>query len=506
MTKHPLRALALASLLAASGGHALASPLFELTGDGAGTGGLLPRLVPSGAAAAYFNPALLTDAPASLQLGLMLVSQHIGVSLDGRQGPEFAVPRGVSNAGRADFSRFDNYPIPTNDLQYGRPRDNLTSGFEARPRQADGSGDDTFTYETFGLNVKLFEDRLALGMYGAIPNGSFTKLRAFYNDEREQYFSNSLHPELYGDRLTAPSIGFGAGVRVTDDLSLGVGATLSLEAKVMAGTYVVDTGNLSKILITMDGGVEIGVAPHFGASYQLLGHRVRLIATAHAPNEVELDTRFTFLLSSGVEQGSGIPLTLHYTPWLFALGASLDVLHGGEHTVTLAATAVYAMWSDYVDRHGDRPGKAYPWADTISPALGVRYRFRKFTALLDGSFTPSPVPAQTGRTNYVDNHRVSASAGGELGFVLWGTELHAGLLLAAHHLLPRHHTKLPTPTSDSGDDLAPELVRDEVPDDAQVSGDPFEGRQGLQTNNPGWPGFGSEGLVFASSLYVRVAI
>ncbi|HMJ14744.1 MAG TPA: hypothetical protein VK524_25205, partial [Polyangiaceae bacterium] len=64
----------------------------------------------------------------------------------------------------------------------------------------------------------------------------------------------------------------------------------------------------------------------------------------------------------------------------------------------------------------------------------------------------------------------------------------------------------PTPTSSDGQNLAPELVTDELPDDAQVGGDPVAGAQGLQTNNPGWPGFESEGWVVASSLYFRVSI
>jgi hypothetical protein len=197
---------------------------------------------------------------------------------------------------------------------------------------------------------------------------------------------------------------------------------------------------------------------------------------------------------------------LDYSPWQFALGGSYDFVLAEEQTLSVAASASYASWSEYIDRHGDRPGKAYPWADTISPTLGLRYRYRTFSALLDGAFAPSPVPTQSGRTSYVDNHRVSASLGGEYGFTLLGTELHVGLMLQAHHLLPRHQGKLPTPTDSSGDNLAPELVKDEVPDDAQSSGDPIEGAAGLQTNNPGWPGFGSEGLVLASSLYVRVSI
>jgi len=42
----------------------VASPLFDLTGDTLGQGGLQARLLPSSGTAAYFNPALLVDSPA----------------------------------------------------------------------------------------------------------------------------------------------------------------------------------------------------------------------------------------------------------------------------------------------------------------------------------------------------------------------------------------------------------------------------------------------------------
>ena len=88
----------------------------------------------------------------------------------------------------------------------GRISDKKDASLAARPRQAAGTGHETFTYEAFGMVVKLFQERLALGVHGLVPNGEFTKIRAFYPDEREQYFSNSLHPELYSDRLTPVSL------------------------------------------------------------------------------------------------------------------------------------------------------------------------------------------------------------------------------------------------------------------------------------------------------------
>lgn len=63
---------------------------------------------------------------------------------------------------------------------------------------------------------------------------------------------------------------------------------------------------------------------------------------------------------------------------------------------------------------------------------------------------------------------------------------------------------LPTPASPDGFDHYPALVADEVPDDSEVAGEPFAGSRGLQTNNPGWPGFGSQGAIVSGGVYLTV--
>jgi hypothetical protein len=482
-----------------------ASPLFDTIGDTTSTGGLQARVVPGGSAAAYFNPALLVDVDAELSVGFQLVSQHIGITLDGRPGTQFAVPEKLENAGHADGTRFDNYAIATNWLQNGRMSDKKDASLKARPRQGAGTGHETYTYEAFGMVVKLFEQRLALGVHGLIPNGEFTKIRAFYADEREQYFSDSLHPELYSDRLTALSLAFGAGFALTRRLALGVGTSLNLKAGVNAPTYVVDTGNLGKILIDMNTSVNVSLAPHFGLSVAPLDW-LRITATAHAPKRVQLGTGFTFLLANGIEQQSGVTFVADYTPWQIGLGTSVDVLHAPEQTLTIAGTLLFAAWSSYQDRHGFKPSPSYAWADTLSPSLGVHYAWQDLRAMVDVAYSPTPVPEQTGRSNYVDNDRISGSAGADYRFELWGSELRAGAQLQAHRLLARHQSKLPTPTRADGKNIAPELVKDEVPDDAQLGGEPVEGIEGLQTNNPGWPGFGSKGWILGATLYLAVSL
>jgi long-chain fatty acid transport protein len=504
----PNLGLLIACTLAVGANHAEASPLFDLTGDTQNMGGLQARAVPGGSAAAYFNPALLTDSPACLEAGLMLLSQQIAITLDGRPGPQYGVPRGVVNATRGQAAGFTAFskPFPTQDLQLGRAADMLMPAFKARPRQAAGTGHDTTAYMGFGLVMKLFDEHLALGIHARLPIGDFTRVVAFYNDEREQYFSNSLHPELYGDRMTAPSLAFGAGVRIIKGLSLGVGSTLNLRASAVAPAYVSDTGNLSKVLIDMNTSVNVSLTPHFGISYLLLGERLRLTAVAHAPRQMGFATGFGFGLPSGVEQSAGVPFVLNYMPWQFGVGAAFDFIHGADQTLTAVGSLQYATFSTYVDRHGAKPSAAYAWGDTLSPSLGIRYRLGSISTLADASYVPTPVPQQTGRTNYVDNNRISVSLGGELGFGLLGRDAHVGLQLQAHHLLPRRQTKLPTPTSPSGEIVAPERVRDEVPDDALAGRNPLPGAAGLQTNNPGWPGFGSQGWVVVAGLYLRSSL
>jgi hypothetical protein len=482
-----------------------ASPLQDLVGDTGSGAALQAGTLSGGSAAAYFNPALLLDAPPGLTVGFLLIDERIGIQLDGRPGPQFDIPEGVATFAHADGTRFDNYPIPTNLLQNGRAMDPRTVAFKARPRQAAGSGDDTHTYETFGLNVKMFHDHLALGLHALIPNGQFTQMRAFFNDEREQYFSNSLHPELYSDRMTALSIALGLGIKITDQFSIGVGTTFALKSGVGAGAYVADTGNLGNIQLDVDASVNIGIAPHFGLNYEL-SKRLHITATAHTPQRVELEATFKFLVANGIEQSSGLKFVLDYTPWQLGAGAAYDLLQEDTQTLTLAGTLQYAAWSSYTDRHGDKPTSAYAWADTITPTVGVRYRWRSLSTSFDILYAPTPVPEQTGRTNYVDNDRVTGSLGAEYHFSLFDTAMSFGAQAQAHYLIPRYQAKLPTPTNPDGTNIAPERVKDELPDDAQKSGEPVASAPGLQTNNPGWPGFGSGGWIVGGAVYLSIVM
>jgi long-chain fatty acid transport protein len=483
----------------------LASPLFGVIGDTTGSGAQQARTLPGGAAAAYFNPSLLSEAPASATIGFTLLNERIGVVLDGRPGPEFGIAAGLTNAVHADGRRFETAPLPTNLLQFGRPEEGVRAAFDARPRQAAGSGHDVKTYEVIGIVLKLLDGRVGLGLHALLPNREFMRMRVFFSDEREHYFSNSVHPELYGDRMTALSFATGIGARLTRDLSLGIGAAVTVAADVTAPTYVVDAGDLGKVLLDLDGRANMNIAPHFGASYKL-ADRVRLSASVHTSQKLVMDARYKFLLPTGLEQSSALRFVLNYMPWQASLGGSWDALSQSAQTLTLAGSLVYAGWSSYEDRHGERPLPAYAWSDTLSATIGARYRMHDLSASFDYSYIPTPVPPQTGRTNYADNDRVAASLGAEYAFHSLDTSFRFGAQVQAHRLVPRHQEKLPTPTNSKGEVLAPERVRDELPDDAQVGGEPVASAGGLQTNNPGWPGFSSGGWILGASVYLTMSL
>ncbi len=492
------RTLLAALLIAASAAPAAASPLFELVGDPSGPGGLTARASAEGPAAAYFNPALLAGASPGFHLGVFFLGQRLGVIVDGRATSDLCgsgncdVPS-VDDRGPESFRsegtgmNIADPTLPTSWLQNGH------GSLTPRPRQGQGSGRQNRAYQTVGLIAPLFKNRVVLGLFAMIPLGEFTTAKAFYNDEREQYFSNSVHPELYGDRLTATSLAFGGGIQVREDLKVGATFTLSLANDASAPVYVSNLDNLDTVLLDSDIAVQASVAPHVGVAWDPL-ERLRVVGTVHTPQAFKIATGFNYTLATGDEQSTTLHFTHSYMPLNIAVGSTYQV------SDAVAATAVvnWARWSQYRDRHDDNPGGEYPWADTLSIAAGARYTRGELSARLDATFVPTPVPPQTGRSNYADSDRVGGAAGVERRFTLWGSRFKAGVDVLAQRVMYRHQTKF-VDTSD------PELVRDEVPDDAvDVLGTAVPDRTGLQTNNPGFPGFASGGWILGSG--VRLAI
>jgi long-chain fatty acid transport protein len=473
--------------------EAFASPLFELAGGVTGTGGFNARVTGAGAPSTYFNPSLLPQAKQGFELGVMVLTEQISMELDPRTGGS-NVPVAVGNRDLTDPSGkpISNATMPTDWLQNGCPIRTCNPAFAARRRQSAGSSGVTRAYQVIGLVNRIIDNKLVLGFHAIVPLGKFTTANSFYNDEREQFFSNSLHPELYADRMTATSLAFGVGSQLAKTLSLGLSFTLNLTNSAQAGTYVRDAENYNKLLLATNVDVQASVSPHLGLTFTPTDW-LSLSGTMHSRQQLTIVTAFNAILPGGNESSTKRTAVHDYLPWIFGLGGQVDLnSKKANHHFAVAGSMQYSTWSGYLDRHGESPndyGNYLAWNNMLSGSLGLRHGHKKTRTFVDFTVVPSPVPDQTGPTNYVDNDRIGMSLGGDTEFELFGLHFRAGAQIQTHRLIYRHQTKLDY------------LVYDELPDNTVTStGEPAKGAKGLQTNNPGWPGYASHGWIYGGTL------
>jgi long-chain fatty acid transport protein len=493
-------ALAFASLLQA--GAARASGALELTGAPTSANGLNARALARGPEAAFFNPALLPYAAATTQAGFFVLVTHGDITLAPRP-PGVDVPESVYDGQirnpDGSTSRLTHRPMPGSKL--------------ATPR-ADTRDREIVPYATLGLVRPLYQDRLVLGFYALLPLRSFQEQQAFFPDERAQYFSNRLEFEMLGDRLSVTSLAVSMAGRITRWLSVGAGVDVTIGTSARTAVHVPDASDQRTALINPDVEVESVFAPYFAFATSPTPW-LRLSATLHLASASDTDgeNRIRFWNYPYPEGESSVSqayrLTLDHQPTRVGVGASVmgppsEDRAGGTAARSkslalpaweIGAQALLTRWSEYRDRHAESPPD--PWSSTLSVGLGgaVALGGRRFSA--DVAFTPSPVPDQTGRTNYVDNPRLALSASFETPVSLFGADFGVGVFLHGQLLVAREVSKSPS---------ARNPVFDEVPDNLVdiVSGEPIDGAGGLQTNNPGYPGFSSGGWLAGAGFVLQL--
>lgn len=486
----PLRAFVLAvagaTFLAPATAHA--SGVLELSGAPSGTNALTARVQPWGSAATYYDPALLPYAVAGTDIGGFVLVTHGTIELQNRPSG-VDVPASIYNA-RLGSTRLQLRPLPTAALPATRGDTHL---------------DDVTPYAVLGVVRPIVPRALVFGFYGVLPIRSLQKQDVFFSDEREQYFSNRLHFELYGDRTELAAFAVALGSELADWLSVGAGVDVTIGTVANTDVYVPDAGDQRTILLAPHVEAQSEFSPYLGVS-TLPTPRLRLAATVHFPassdTEGENHLRFwNYTYPAGqsfVRQN--YELRLGYEPLRVGFGG---VLSGPPLTANrtenkpwqLGVQAMLARYATYVDRHGERPLDAF--SDTWTVAVGGSLPTGSSRVSADLAYIPSPVPDQTGRTNYVDNARIAAALGLSVPFEIFRRRFELAVSAQAQLLVPRSVTK---------SDRAAHPVLDEFPDGAtDVQTDaPMPEARGLQTNNPGYPGFESGGYIVGGGLSLRV--
>lgn len=479
----------LLSIIAASlPASALAVPALELTGGFGVDRPFAARSAANGAQTAYFNPALLSTERMVFELSLVALGRAVDLDLDARPAG-YDVPATVRDARRITpegTARLDRRPLPTAELRAER------GGVEP-------GGTDLFV--SLGGALPLWPDRLSLGFTAVLPTSTFQSQNPHHVDERAQYFDNSLHFERFGDRLQMTTFTTALGLRIVDGLSIGAGLTLLNEARTTAAIYVPDAGEPEVVETATTVQVDAVFAPHFGLAVQpLQDDRLTLGATVHLPSEATVDGGselqfFDYAYPEGQDAlFQRFTYVYAYEPLRAGLGVA-GALSLGDWTLDGWLDGTWSRWSTYRDRHGGTPGD---WADTVDVRAGVRAEGQADAFSAGVWYAPSPVPEQSGRTNYVDNSRLGLGLGWRHGWTVEEQRFSLSVGVNGQRLLSRSHQK----RSDAADPVV-----DELPDAVQVStGAPLVGSAGLQTNNPGFPGFSHGGWLWTAMVGVGIGL
>lgn len=339
---------------------------------------------------------------------------------------------------------------------------------------------------TLGAMTDFGTDFLAMGLMAYLPSFGSMSLVSHYANEREQYFSNQVHWELLGDRLQTQVVLAGVAVRPVRWLMVGAGFSYSLESDATLALYTTDvsdpeasSGSL-ELRQSANIALTAGIAADLPGGFRLgFSMRDEQDANVRGWDHIEVapdgdNPGYTMLVPTDYN--------LHVSPATYSAGLSWK-----REGLEIATDLSYVRWSQYSDSSGT-PAR---FSNTFDWGIGAELSLLGIQTRLGFRYTPSPVPEQTGRTNYADNDRfmISGGVGGRLH--LLGMTADVDFHLQALILPDRTHNKevlSNAPACDNGETAL-------CDEDDSLSG--------LQTGNPGFPGYSSGGFVLAGGLTVK---
>ena len=499
-----VKKLATVVFIAFFSANLFASSVLELVGAQDSVHPFTSRIISTGAEAAYFNPADLATLDDSFKIGFGMTIQNKSISHKARPaGHDVTDHMYYIDSTDADAGVYA--PLPTSELINKR-----------------GSAD----YDSFDGVIMLgavkniakkslekLGGQLAVGVYALLPISGIQTQEPFFNDEREQYFSNSLQFELYGDRLKQFSAALAIAGRFGRYFRIGAGLAISTYTTTQNRVFVPKTEDPSLQLINAKMNVGASIMPYFSfvanpvAGWHLTG-------TFHFPTNTGIVKLNNEMQVKGLEDSypegqkyltSSSSMTAGYQPIKLSVGTYYNFNLPKDYVLTPMAGFEWSRWSTYINRHGEKP--LDKWNDTFSGSAGLIMRHLERRAAFGFTYVPSPVPAQTGRENYVDNDRFGFSLGYHEYFKITDqVKIGAGISGSLQWLLSRTEEKDTERKQEDGG------VVDEMPDDAVYGGpngsgqrDEFdELKKGLQTNNPGFPGWTSKGYLLNLGISAEV--
>jgi hypothetical protein len=496
---HALQVLALLTILSGGPREARSSTPLNWFGNDArgmaqgGTGVALPR----GAGDLLLNPALMSFRGGGLWLSFSAAPNFLSIDPAPRD-PTYDVPPEIYQTSPVGWTR--DRPVPTSMLTSQRgPTEDLPAAFLLS----------LVAVDTF------FHESIRLGLGFATPLPRLAAIESWYNDEREQYFSNRLHFERFGEFASVMTVYPGASFAPVEWFSMGFTLQIDLALDIDARMFLTEGTDWEYSYLNTGGSVVPSLRPIAGVAFRTpVGLSGGLVYRHESwfESNVDVDLRvwngerpipdsdevqMQFLQSHRFVFG--------FQPREISLAAGFE---RGPFSVELGGS--WQQWSRYLDRHGNQythpttdpdddiavDGWDADWKDPVFRDVftvrgGAEWWVADFLALRAGAgFFPSPMPPQTGRYNYVDNDLILYSLGAGARFPVLGRTVTADLAAQLWHMKSLTVHKTNFVKEDGG-------VIDEVPDTVTdyLTGQPLEGGQGYQINNPGFPGYSLSGVV-----------
>jgi hypothetical protein len=450
----------------------------------------------------YTNPALLTG-----------VRDQVGVNF------MFNLPQ--MNIKLKPKSSYTNVPLSIYDSTIGNVpglQDRALPTVELINKRADNEIADFNAYLGLGIAYNFGIKRLQLGGLVALPISSLNsaEIATGFVDEREANFSNKLHSMRFGEwnRIVAAVVG--AAYQPLPWMDIGVSAQAGLSTRARMSIYIPDATVQNYSQTNAETVMTASMRPIVGLRFRPADW-IALGITWRNESYVSVDGRGQLILWNYHEPtpdktvpkrtNQQFPLALDYEPLEVSAGVGV---HLKQFTTQVAV--MWQQWSQYIDEHALHPQSyaAFPPSPFVDATNGGKidpdeYRFSNtFNLMWSGQWRykpwgeaslgfcwyPTPVPAQLGRSNFVDNDLMGFTAGQKFDFHIGSLPFTAALNLQVWTMFDRTTWKNPT------------QIYDEFPDTARtlVANNPMSEAAGLQTNNPGFPGYEAGGMLYAFGL------
>lgn len=328
-------------------------------------------------------------------------------------------------------------------------------------------------------NLKFENFALGFGIY--LPTNRIHLEKSYFPDERESYFTNKIHPELYGVRSEGESIYLAAAYRIFNNLSFGAGSIMKINSFAPSYQYLPSISKTNEMHLNLSAEEKIKIFPLLGIFYKPFNNLnigLSYRSSTYFKIVSRSYTEVKGLTKPGKPNISEEIFVFQYTPDEYT--GSLTYIY---KNLLFTTDIVYEKYSDYRDSHNQKPIK--PFKDIVSVHFGTEYILKDFLLLRGGYFFhPTPVPEQDGRTNYADTdtHYLTLGSGLKWHYESW--RLHLDIYSLFMYFEKRENKK-------SNNSLDPVIDED-------------TSTEGLQTKNPGYPGFSMSGFGYGGGISLSI--